>query len=149
YSHDGRIALANRNDQLSAFSVPDGRRLWQVAKRHDSALPLTPDGCCVLVTDPGGRWRALRLADGSDMQPAPPYLEAIQSAPTDHVRRLEFSPDGLLFAVGPRLLETSSGTPWRDLVAGPSAVTTFDPSNRLLARLSGRSLTLFNRAGGE
>ncbi len=148
YSLDGRIALADSGDTLSAFSVQDGRLLWRVAKHYDSGLLLAPDGCCVLVAEPDRHWRVLHLADGNEVQPAPAYLVAIQKAPTDRVRPLEFSPDGRLLVIGSQLLEIDGDR--SPLGAGADgADIVFDPSNRLFARLRGHAVTLLDRTKGE
>ena len=149
YSNDGRVALADQSDRLSAFSVPQGHPLWEVPKHYNSKPVLTPDGCCVLYFDCGRLWHVLRLIDGREMQPAPAYLTQLQTAPSDRTRRLEFSRDGRLLAVGPQLVDTVTGTALHDPVSEPSAEFTFDSTGRLLARRTGRNVALFAPGGAK
>ncbi|MEJ8856282.1 TIR domain-containing protein [Variovorax robiniae] len=149
YSRDGRVALTDQGDRLGAFSVPEGRRLWDAAKHYDSKPLPTPDGCCVLFFDAGKRWRALRLDGGGETQPPPAYLPVLQSLPTERVRRLEFSPDGRWLAAGPQRVDVTTGAVLRDAAPEPQAHITFDTSAKLLARHRGGALALFNANGGE
>ncbi|MEJ8848544.1 TIR domain-containing protein [Variovorax rhizosphaerae] len=149
YSRDGRVALTDQGNRLGAFSVPEGRRLWEAAKHYDSKLLLTPDGCCVLFFDAGKRWQALRLDGGGEMQPPPAYLSVLQSLSPERTRRMDFSPDGRVLAAGAQRVDTATGAVLRDTAPDTEALVIFDTSGKLLARHRGRDLALFSANGAE
>src|SRR6185295_16741041 len=101
----------------------------------------------VLFFDAGKHWHALRLADGTEMQPAPAYLPLLESLQAERLHRLEFSPEGRLLAVGPRLVETATGAARPDPAMDTAALVTFDASGRLLVQHRDRSLVLSAPAG--
>lgn len=149
YSHDGGTALVDEGDRLYAFDVADGRLLWQTEKLHQSPLPLTPEDCCVLVSAEKGQWRILRLADGSELEPAPPYVATLNALQTDRIGHLEFSSDGRWLIADNVLLQTENGSHSPLLLPYRANSLFIDPTSRSLAVVGKDDLKMINLPDGK